>query len=119
MRPVWKQLPRVAQDADKATMQVHALLCATRTLDAVTPCDLCGCDFANSGAMKSHRRFCTRETAAPPAVKKRRVRSAAEPLLDWEKEKMLPPAAVDEKLWEGASEAGWRVVPKYRGAEAR
>jgi len=40
-------------------------------------------------------------------------------LPSWMLHEEMPAAKADLKLWDGAAAEGWRVLPKYRGAEAR
>ena len=108
-----------SHDIDMMKTRTHLLVSATRALEAVSACDICGRNFANSGAMKSHRRSCERAAQFPKPERKRRMRTADEPLLDWEQSDQLMPSQVDLKLWPGAAQGGWRVVPKYRGAAAK
>jgi len=94
--------------------------CATDAADAMSvSCDICGRKLANSGAMKSHRRACERKASEGTSDSRKRRCNGKGALLDWEMEEQLPPPLVDAKLWPGAAEQGWRVVPKYRGAAAK
>tara|TARA_B110001452_G_scaffold73474_1_gene59485 strand:+ start:79 stop:339 length:261 start_codon:yes stop_codon:yes gene_type:complete len=49
---------------------------------------------------------------------KRRSKRGLE-LTEWEIEGQLPEGEVDRKLWDGAAAQGWRVLPKYRGANEK
>lgn len=49
---------------------------------------------------------------------KRRSKRGLE-LTEWELEGQLNPAEVDRRLWDGAAAAGWRMLPKYRGANEK
>lgn len=105
-----------------SSVLMHTLAsCATDAVHALSvTCDVCGRKLANSGAMKSHRKSCLKKSSEgeDTRARKRRCNGGGD-LLDWELEEQLDPALVDAKLWRGAAEQGWRVVPKYRGAAAK
>ena len=62
--------------------------------------------------------------ALPAAVQmakpepKRRSKRGLE-LADWEEAGQLGPTDVDARLWAGAAAQGWKVLPKYRGANEK
>lgn len=57
------------------------------------------------------------EVALRPEPKRRSKRGLE--LTEWEIEGQLDSAEVDRRLWDGAAAQGWRVLPKYRGANEK